>query len=154
MIYQNVRMISPEVWLPPYTPFDHPLSPQNFFTSWPLILNHDLEVCLATRLSNNFIFFPEPFIIYSRGNQNDWGYIVPGLPRYIVPALPRAVWVHCTRSALVHCTRTAPGQTQRAHSCHVNIDTRTFSRKKVVLEISADASELVLFDCYNLPSYW
>ena len=25
-------MISPEVWLPPYTPFDHPLSPQNFFT--------------------------------------------------------------------------------------------------------------------------
>ena len=38
-------MISPEVWLPPYTPFDHPLSPQNFFTSWPLILNHDLELC-------------------------------------------------------------------------------------------------------------
>ena len=45
---------------------------------------------------------------YSRGNQNNWGYIVPGLPRYIVPALPRAVRVHCTRSALVHCTRTAP----------------------------------------------
>ena len=38
-------MISPEVWLPPYTPFDHPLSPQNFFTPWPLILNHDLELC-------------------------------------------------------------------------------------------------------------
>ena len=45
VIYQNVRMISPEVWLPPYTPFDHPLSPQNFFTPWPLILNHDLELC-------------------------------------------------------------------------------------------------------------
>ena len=34
---------------------------------------------------------------------------------------------------------------KRAHSCHVNIlDTRTFSYKKVVLEISADASEPVL----------
>ena len=51
-------MISPEVWLPPYTPFDHPLSPQNFFTSWPLILNHDLEVCLATLFWLKFFSIP------------------------------------------------------------------------------------------------
>ena len=39
---------------------------------------------------------------------------------------------------------TRRGTHKRAHSCHVNIDTRTFSHKKVVLEISADASEPVL----------
>ena len=33
--------------------------------------------------------------------------------------------------------------TKRAHSCHVDIDTRMFPNKKVVLEMTADASEPV-----------
>ena len=43
---------------------------------------------------------------------------------------------------------------KRAHSCHVNIDTRTFSRKKVDLQISADASEPVLGTSLGCAQVW
>ena len=45
-------------------------------------------------------------------------------------------------------------RTKRAHSCHVNIDTRTFSRKKVDLQISADASEPVLGTSFGCAQVW
>ena len=39
-------MISPEVWLPPYTQFKQPFSLKNIFTSWPLKYNPDPRPCL------------------------------------------------------------------------------------------------------------
>ena len=45
VIYQNVRVISPEVWPPPYTPSNEMLSLQTFFTSWHLKFNPVLRPC-------------------------------------------------------------------------------------------------------------
>ena len=51
VIYQNVRVINPEVWPPPYIPFNQPLSLQNFFTSWPLKFNPVPRPCHMPLLS-------------------------------------------------------------------------------------------------------
>ena len=43
---------------------------------------------------------------------------------------------------------------KRAHSCHVNIDTRRFGHIKVDLQISADASEPVLGTSFGCAQVW